>query len=178
MRSSYKILNPEGVYFVTSTIVDWIPIFTSPKYFSILIDNFKFYQLHNNLKIYSYVILENHFHMIVSNNNLSKTMQSLKKYTAKEIIENLVKDGKRDILNKLELAKKDYKTTSIHQVWQEGFMPKEILTPKELNQKMEYVHMNPVKRGLVELPEQWIYSSACDYLADKNGLIDIDFSLF
>ena len=51
-------------------------------------------------------------------------MQSLKKYTAKEIIDNLTKDGKTNILNRFKFAKKDYKTTSIHQVWQEGFMPK------------------------------------------------------
>jgi putative transposase len=93
MRSNYKILNQKGVYFVTSTIVDWIPVFTSSKYFSILIDNLKFYQKNNRLKIYAYVILNNHFHLIVSNENLSKTIQSFKKYTAKQIIENLVMMG-------------------------------------------------------------------------------------
>ena len=174
MRSSYKILNPEGIYFVTSTIVDWIPIFTTPEYYLIIIDNLKFYQKNNNTKVFAYVILKNHFHLIVSDKNLSKTMQSFKKYTAKQIIQNLVNDGNFELLKNFEHAKKDYKITSKYQIWQEGFFPKEILTQEELNQKLEYIHMNPVKKGYVELPEEWIYSSACDYLLGQKGLIEIE----
>jgi putative transposase len=178
MRSRYKIGCSESTFFVTSTIVDWIPIFTSEKYYSIIINNIKFYQSNYNLTIFAYVILENHFHLIISNKNISKTIQSLKKYTAKEIIENLRNDGRTDILKKFELARKNYKTTSKHQIWQEGFHPKEIFTGKELWQKIKYIHMNPVRKGLVEKPEDWKYSSAVDYLTDEKGLIDLELSLF
>jgi len=105
---------------------------------------------------------------------LSKTIQSFKKYTAKQIIENLVNDGNLELLKKFEYAKKDYKVTSKHQVWQKGFFPKEILTQEALNQKLEYIHMNPVMKGYVEFPEDWIYSSAGDYLLNRKGLIDLD----
>jgi putative transposase len=77
-------------------------------------------------------------------------------------------------LKKFEYAKKDYKITSKHQVWQEGFFPKEILALEALNQKLEYIHMNPVMKGFVEFPEDWIYSSAGDYLLNRKGLIDLD----
>lgn len=105
-------------------------------------------------------------------------MQSLKKYTSKEILETLKNENRTDILKKFELAKKDYKITSKHQVWQEGFHPKEISTEKELWQKIKYIHMNPVRKGLVEKPEDWKYSSARDYLTDEKGLIDLELSLF
>ena len=42
-----------------------------------------------------------------------------------------------------------------------------------LNQKIEYIHYNPVRRGYVSEPEHWIYSSAGDYIADRKGVIDL-----
>jgi putative transposase len=177
MRSRYKIICLESTFFVTSTIVDWIPVFMSDKYYSIVINNLKFYQSKYNLIIFAYVIMKNHFHLIFSNKNISKTMQSFKKYTAKEIIENLKIEDNKKLLTKFELARKDYKTTSKHQVWQEGFHPKEILTEKELWQKINYIHMNPVVKGLVEKPEDWKYSSAKDFLTDEKGLIDLELGL-
>lgn len=178
MRSRYKIACPKSTFFITSTIVEWVPVFTSEKYYNIIINNLKFYQINYKLIIFAYAILDNHFHLIISNENVSKTMQSFKKYTAKEIIENLKNDGRIDILKKFEYAKKDYKTTSKHQIWQEGFHPKEIFNEKELWQKIKYIHMNPVRKGLVEKPEDWKYNSAVDYLTDEKGLIDLELSLF
>lgn len=82
MRSSYKILNKEGVFFITSTIVDWLPVFTNENYFKILTDSFTFCQKNKSLKIYAYVILDNHFHMITSCEVLSNTIALLKMFTA------------------------------------------------------------------------------------------------
>ncbi len=78
MRSRLKILTDDGIYFVTSTIINWIPVFSSDKYYSIIIDALNFYKRNKDLKIYSYVILDNHFHLIVSHKDLSLIMQSLK----------------------------------------------------------------------------------------------------
>ena len=57
MRSQYKIYDNEGVYFITSTVIEWIPIFTCKQYFDILINSFKYCQENFGLKIYAYVIL-------------------------------------------------------------------------------------------------------------------------
>ena len=116
MRSRYKILNNEGLFFITSTIVEWIPIFTSEKYFNIIIDSVKYCQDNKGLKIFAYVILDNHFHMIVKDDGLTDTMKSLKSFTAKNIIEQLRADKKMWLLNQLEYYKLNHKTTSIHQV--------------------------------------------------------------
>jgi hypothetical protein len=100
-------------------------------------------------------------------------MQSCKRHTAKIIIEELRQDGKDWILNLLTFHKKKHKTESEHQVWQEGFYPKQILSIEMLNQKIEYIHYNPVRRGYVSEPEHWIYSSAGDYIVDRKGVIDL-----
>lgn len=174
MRSRYKILEEQGFYFLTSSIVKWIPIFTKDKYCNILIDSFKFCQNNKNLSILSYVIMENHFHLISSGGNLSDTISSMKMFTAKKIIEELKKDKEDWKLHLFEFYKANHKVNSEHQIWQEGFHPQQIIVEAMLKQKIEYIHNNPVRRGLVENPEYWKYSSASDYILEKEGPIKVE----
>ena len=69
MRDRYKILEENGIYFVTSTIIEWIPIFTQKVYFDIVIETLKFCKKNKGLQLYAYVIMDNHFHLIVSSKN-------------------------------------------------------------------------------------------------------------
>ncbi|MBE2219383.1 MAG: transposase [Ignavibacteria bacterium] len=174
MRSTYKIYNPEGVFFITSTIVDWLPVFTSPPYFEILFESIRFSQLKKGLKLYAYVFLDNHFHLIVSAHNLSNVIGSVKGYTAKEIIRNLKEDKNETLLEKFRLAKRKYKTKSEFQVWQESFHPQELVSEKIIQQKIDYIHMNPVRRGLVGEPEDWKYSSAGNIISGIEGVLHLN----
>lgn len=174
MRSRYKIIEEQGIYFLTSTIIKWIPIFTKNKYCDILIDSFKYCQQNKNLSIICYVIMENHFHLIASGEKISDTLSSIKKFTAKRIIEELKIENEEWKLHLFEFYKAGYKNKSEHQIWQEGIYPKQIIGDKMLAQKIEYIHYNPVRRGLVENPEYWRYSSAGDYILEKERLIKIE----
>lgn len=87
MRSRYKVIEEKCIYFITSTIAEWIPVFTSEPYFKIIIESLRFCQKNKALKIFVYVIMDNHFHLIVSGEKLSDIISSLKKHTAKKIIE-------------------------------------------------------------------------------------------
>ena len=131
------------------------------------------YQKNNNLIIYAYVFLDNHFHMIISNEDVSKIMQSAKKYSAKEIVKNLKADLNEKILKEFRELKPGYKNTSTHQVWQESFHPQEIISYEMLKQKIEYIHYNPVRKNFVLNPSDWKYSSAADYYTDRKGPLDI-----
>lgn len=173
MRTRYKIVDDNYAYFITSTVIEWIPIFTSEKYYNILIDTIKFYQLHNKLEIFAYVILPEHFHMIMRCKELKKNVQLIKMYSAKQIIKELKADNNISVLEKLNLFKKSYKVNSDYQIWQEGFHPQVILNEKMYEQKMNYIHYNPVKRGLVAEITDWKYSSAGFYFGDKGSLIEI-----
>ncbi|MDR4504414.1 MAG: transposase [Candidatus Scalindua sp.] len=174
MRSRYRITEKEGIYFVTSTIVEWIPVFTTQKYCDIVIDSLRFCKDHKGLRLYAFVILENHFHLVVSAPELSDALASLKKFTAKEIINALKQDNNRWLLNQLAFFKKRNKMASDFQVWQEGFHPQLILNDKMLIQKVEYIHQNPVRYGLVDEPEHWRYSSARNYRTDDHSIIKTD----
>ena len=172
-RSRYKIYEPTHPYFITCTVLHWIPIFTRTQSTDILFDSLKFLQKSDNLKITAYVILENHLHMIVSSDDISKTMAKFKSYTAKELINLLKKSNAKTILEQLAFYKKAHKTETTYQVWQEGIQPKLIVDEKMMIDRINYIHNNPIKRGYVEEAKHWRYSSARDY-EGINGLIEIE----
>ena len=82
-RSRYKVYEPTHPHFITLTVLHWIPLFTNTKSVDILLDCFRYLQKNDNLKIYSYVILENHLHLVASSNDIAKTIKKFKSYTAK-----------------------------------------------------------------------------------------------
>ncbi len=174
MRSRYRILDQEGIYFLTSTIVEWIPIFTNRKYCDIVVRSLQYCRTEKKLKLYAYVIMENHFHLVASSTTLGQTIASLKKFTAKEILIQSRINKRLWLLNQFSYYKKKYKLQSNYQVWQEGFHPQMIINEKMLKQKIEYIHYNPVKRGLVSLPEHWRYSSARNYVLDDHSVLEMD----
>lgn len=61
---------------------------------------------------------------------------------------------------------------SEHQVWQEGLHPKQLFTPEKVEQKLDYIHFNPVKAGFVDVPNDWRYSSARNY-GGQDGVIPV-----
>jgi REP-associated tyrosine transposase len=173
MRSTYKVVDPDGVYFVSSTIVEWIPIFMHEKYFRIITDSLNFYHKEKGLKIYFYIIMDNHFHLIVQHPELSNVMRTFKGYTADRILEELEKDKTKWILDLLHYYRKKHKSSS-YQVWQEGFHPQLISSDKMLAQKVEYLHFNPVKRGFVNNSDDWKYSSANNRDWNDSVIVELD----
>ncbi len=106
MKSRYKITEKNGVYFLTSTIVEWLPVFTSQAYFEIVTKSLKFCQQNKGLLLYAFVILDNHFHLIAAAPEMAATIASLKKFTAREIIALLQCEHKDWLLNQLAFYKK------------------------------------------------------------------------
>ena len=171
-RTRYHIFDTDYPYFLTCTIVGWLPVFTRPEAVQVLFDSWQYLQQHRDFKLYGYVVLENHLHLIASAPNLANDIKSFKMYTAGRIIELLEHHGAQVILRQLRALKLRHKTKSQYQVWQEGSMPKQIMDNAMMRQKLEYIHNNPVKRGYVEEACHWRYSSARNY-AGLPGLIDI-----
>ncbi len=171
-RSRYKITNPMHPHFVTCTVLHWIPVFTRPATVAIVLESLCFLK-HEGLRLYAYVILENHLHMVVQSNDLGRDMARFKSYTSRQLLSYLSERNVRRILDQLAFYKKAHKGDRAYQFWQEGFHPEWIQNDETMRQKIEYVHHNPVKRGYVDRPEHWRYSSARDY-AGATGLIEVD----
>ncbi len=173
MRSRYTIKEPGGPYFITCTIVNWIPIFTRKAYFDNLLDSLQFCRQHKGLKVYACVIMDTHLHLVAAADKLADIIRDFKSYTAKALIAQLEKDQKTWVLNQLQHYKQPTKTKSDYQVWQEGFHPQQLISEEMLHQKINYLHHNPVRAGLVEQPEDWLHSSARDFAGEK-GIIEVD----
>ncbi|MGQ0636054.1 MAG: REP-associated tyrosine transposase [Planctomycetaceae bacterium] len=171
-RTRYRIVETEYPYFMTCTIVGWLPVFTRPAAVQVVLDTWKFCQQEKAFKLLGYAILENHLHLIGAAPDLSDVMQRFKSYTARQLVELLESRGERALLDQLERHKLAHKTESDFQVWQEGSHPQQIRTDAVMWQKLEYIHYNPVRRGYVDDPLHWRYSSARNY-ARQPGLIDV-----
>ena len=170
-RSRYKIVDPTLPHFVTCTVLHWIPVFTRPATIDIILDSLR-HLTKEGLKVYAYVILENHLHLVVQSEQLDRDMSRFKSYTARRLIQYLVKNNVGPILQQLAFYKKAHKSDRAYQFWQEGMHPEWVQNDDMMRQKIDYIHQNPVKRGYVDLAEHWRYSSARDY-AGVAGLVEV-----
>ena len=173
MRSRYKIAELEAPHFITCTIVGWLPVFTRAKYFDIIIASLTFCRKQKGLRLHAYVILDNHLHLMVSSDNLSQVIRDFKRHTAKGILALGRQDDKQWLLKQFEFFKCGHKVESSHQVWQEGVHPQAITSEEMLRQKLDYIHFNPVKIGLLDCPADWRYSSARNF-SGSEGVLEID----
>jgi len=171
-RDRYKIRCDQHPHFLTGTIINWIPIFTRPEAAQIVLDSLQYLQTNGELKLYGFVIMENHLHLIASAERLTKVIGRFKSFTGKTIIGLLKSRGEDGVLQQLSYAKARHKMDRDRQLWQEGSHPVLISNEEIMRQKLEYIHHNPVRRGYVDEPTHWRYSSARNY-ADGDGLIGI-----
>ena len=123
-------------------------------------------------KVYGYVILENHLHMIVESGSLAVELPHFKSFTARKLIDLLTECHAERLLRQLAYFRKTHKLDRDYQLWEEGSHAQVIENEFVLRQKLEYIHQNPVKRGYVDEAEHWRYSSARNY-AGLEGLIPI-----
>jgi putative transposase len=176
MRSRYRVLEEDQAHFVTSTILEWLPVFTTPACCDILVGALEYCRAHKGLRVHGWVIMDNHFHAVISGPDLPGTMQSLKRHTARALLEQLTQEGRDWLIERLaySCARQKRIAGSRYQVWQEGYHPQSIRTDEVMLQKLRYIHLNPVRRGHVLEPEHWRYSSAHEWLTGSSPAIRVD----
>lgn len=172
MAYEYRIKDQHAIYFITSTVHQWCDVFTRQLYVDILIDSLKFCQQEKGLKIYGYVFMTNHIHLIVQSEivPLSDILRDFKKFTSKQImraIENNPKESRKKWL--LWLLKKEEKVW----FWEEGYHGEEIYSEEFFLTKLKYMHLNPVRAGIVLKEEEYLNSSCGDYYGTKKGPIEL-----
>jgi REP element-mobilizing transposase RayT len=180
MSRAYKIKNKEGIYFVSFATVGWIDVFTRRIYKDILIDSLKYCQEEKGLILFAWCIMSNHVHLIAKAKEgfeLSGILRDLKKFTSKKIIEaineNVQESRKEWMLSMFKNAGAYNVNNKNYQFWKQDNKPIELWSNEVLDQKLDYVHNNPIEEGIVEKPEDYIYSSARDY-AGVRGLLQIE----
>ena len=172
MGDSYRIQDQFGQYYITCTVHQWVDVFTRNDYVEILIESIIHCQKHKGLQVYAWVIMSNHIHLIISSTRepLSDILRDFKKFTASKIvkaIENNPRESRENWL--LWLLKKDAQII----FWQDGYHAEEIFTQDFFDTKVSYIHLNPVRSGLVFKEEEYRYSSCCDYYGTAKSLIEL-----
>ena len=172
------LLKEETTFFVTSTIVNRYRAFQKESGYQILIENLRFYRKKFEYKLFGYVLMPSHFHLLLQMENgrgeLSKFQQSFKRFTAKKIIEKFQEEDNKEAVQVFRDAAKDLSRRK-YKIWASRFDDEVIRSEKWFSQKLDYIHQNPVKAGLVEKAEDWPYSSARNYLLGDHSLIEIEF---
>ena len=178
MSRNYKINDNQALYFITCSVVQWADVFTRPLYKDIVLDSLNYCMQNKGLEVYGYVIMTNHLHAIVGSNRepLSGIIRDFKRHTSKQLIkaiENNNQESRRGWLLWLFKQAGERNVNNEHyQLWQQQNHPIELNSNELLNQRLNYLHQNPVKAGFVDTPEAYLYSSARDY-AGQKGLLPI-----
>ena len=181
--SRYRILDQEGLNFITCTIVGWIDIFSRQCYRDLLLDSLKFCRKEKGLLVFAYVIMSNHIHLVVqteesARQNLSEIIRDFKKFTANAILEkiNTESESRRDwLLHMFRYHARFNSNNRYFQVWQQDNHPILLFSSRIIWQKVNYIHMNPVRARIVDNPSDYIYSSARNYEREnRDCLIEID----
>ncbi|MEN8248540.1 MAG: transposase [Bacteroidota bacterium] len=175
MGRKYKIHNSDRLYFVTFTVVEWIPVFNDLNNIDIILESIQHNQKNKGLEVYAWVIMPNHLHMIIGRNgerSLSDIIRDFKSFTSNQIRHNLLKDSSSLKYQILALNGMKNSRNIDFQLWQQHSHPIEISSDYLFDQKADYIHANPVEAGLVEFPEDWKWSSAIDFDGGE-GIIEL-----
>jgi REP element-mobilizing transposase RayT len=175
--SRWKIIEGINIYYVTTTIVEWQYVFVNIPLFETLIESLKYCIATKGLHLHGYVLMPTHAHYLVSAEpatHLSDILRDYQRFTSHRITELLEASNQKELLLMFRTAAEQDRRGNTYRVWQEGFHPVAIETEKFFQEKLEYIHQNPVRKGFVEQPEQWKYSSARNYLLDDVSIIHIE----
>ena len=176
MAHRYKVIQG-GPYphHVTCSIVNWLPVFIAGPYYQIIIDSFAYLRANRNVGLHAYAIMPTHLHAILSSqqDDLSAVMRDFKKFTSRAIYAQASLENNALLVRAFQKAA-EVEPHSRFRVWQAEFHPKVILTPDVFLERARYIHLNPVRKGLVDNAENWLYSSAANYTDLATGPIEID----
>ncbi len=165
----YKISDPNGVYFLTLTVVEWVDVFTRKEYRHIVVDAIRHCQKEKEFVIYGWCLMSNHLHLIAQAKGeftLSEILRDFKKFTAKKIIKSIteINESRKDwLIYRFKYAGKYLKRIKQYKFWQDSNHAILLDNTKIYEQKLEYIHNNPITAEIVVEPHEYIYSSAKFY---------------
>ena len=178
MKEGYIIRDQEKIHFITATIIDWVDVFTKNTYKDIIIDCLAYCIKEKGMLLYGYVIMSNHIHLILQSKTgrLSDLIRDFKKFTSKNILEKIINEpeSRREwMLERFKKATETHSRNKNYQFWQYGNHAEEIYSHKFMWSKLDYIHLNPVRAGIVKKASHYKYSSASNYV-DNEGLVIIE----
>ena len=186
-----KIIEPNGVFFISFTCARWLPLFELTDGYDAVYNWFNHLKQQNH-HIVAYVIMPSHIHVMIAFRTSQKKIHTIvgngKRFMAYDLVKKLAAKGHQNLLNEMAswVNATDRLENKLHQVFEPSFDRKDCYSIRFMEQKANYIHLNPCKAGLAKIPEEYIHSSAKYYYTGEQGvypvitymeLQDIDLSL-
>ena len=171
----YRIVTEVGLYYVTFTVVEWLPVFIDETAYKIITDSFKFCIEKKSLRVNAYVIMPTHLHAILfdvefNSERLKHTLDDMRKFTGRQLLELSTKYLPTCFAHEFhKYAGKDRE----RRFWQPTQHPVGIFSNEFWKQKLDYLHYNPCRKGLVLRPEDWRFSSARYWLTREENEVQL-----
>lgn len=181
MSRKHKFLDQNQAYFVSFATIHWIDVFTRKIYCDEVVESLKYCQQEKDLILHAWCIMPSHIHLIMSTKGemMQNILRDLKSYTSRRIKDKINKspnESRREWMQWMfHRAGVRNGNNKNWQLWQQDNHPIELSSNAMIDQKLEYLHNNPVEAGYVDSPEYWLYSSARNYYG-KQGLLEIELS--
>jgi len=158
----YRIVEDVGLYYVTFTVVEWLPVFIDETACRIVTDSLNFCTQHKYLRVNAYVIMPTHLHAILfdlefNSQRLKHTLDDMRKFTGRQLLDYSAQHLPKRFA---DVFQQQAGNDRQRRFWQPTQHPVGIFSERFWKQKMDYLHHNPCRKGLVLRPEDWRFSSA------------------
>lgn len=171
----FKSREQNLVHYVTAVTYDRVPVFKYDEACSLFIGALADTRLNDPFKLIGYVVRPDHFHLMANpvDLNITTVVGRIKGRSAAKILKLLRARNEFAILNRLRLPR-PLASGQTHAVWLQDFSSIDIWSHKFTRQKLNYIHLNPVRAGLCDHPGKWRWSSYHAYLPHHAGAVPIE----
>ena len=169
----FRIVPGVALYYFTFAVVEWLPIFIDETACKIITDSLSFCIQNKGLRVNAFVIMPTHLHAILFDaefhaEHLKHTLDDMRKFTGRQLLDHAAEHLPKSFTEEFQ---KHAGGDRERRFWQATQHPVGIFSNKFWKQKMDYLHDNPCRKGLVTSPEDWRFSSARYWLTgEKNDV--------
>ena len=150
-----------GLYFSTYTNLNWLFVLENDDYKKIIIDSLEFLVINHRIKLYSFVIMSNHIHLIwliKKEHILQNVQRDFLKFTGQQIKFKMQAEN-HPLYEEMIVNARDRKV----QVWERNGRSFPLYNAETIKQKFNYIHLNPVRAKMCSQPAEYKFSSAAFY---------------
>jgi REP element-mobilizing transposase RayT len=173
----YRFHADGSLFYVTFSVVGWLPVFVSEPAFKIVTESLNFCNRQKGLRTNAYVIMPTHLHVICFHESfqakaLESVLTDFRKFTGRQLAEYCTTHLPACFTSVFKQQAGDDRE---RRFWQPARHPVQIEAEQFWQAKLDYMHANPCRKGLVAQPEHWRFSSASYWL--QGGSVENDVAL-
>jgi REP-associated tyrosine transposase len=153
------------LHFITASCYHRQPFLGTPKQRDLFLKGLEQMRRRYRFVVLGYVIMPDHIHLLLS---------EPQRLTLSTVVQAVKLSFARRLLTPGRAVRQPGLWPAPRQIWQPRFYDFNVWTERKRIEKLRYMHRNPVKRGLVDSPEHWRWSSFRFYLYGEPGLVKVD----